>query len=131
VLIHILHSAYIRYTQSGSNTFPWLNIVTRTALKWSKEGWGGHIRVNFTFGTLLLCAMLTHFHQATSLINVNPRLTLDEAKASLKNISDYALSQNGSVTIETLPSWKAFFDKYVTAAEAVSDFLLADSTPHH
>jgi hypothetical protein len=33
-------------------------------------------------------------------------------------MSDYALSQNGTVTIETLPSWKTFFDKYVTGAEA-------------
>jgi hypothetical protein len=47
---------------------------------------------------------------------------LAEAKASLKNISDYALSQNGTVTIETLPSWKTFFDKYVTGAESVSHF---------
>jgi hypothetical protein len=58
------------------------------------------------------------------LINVNPRLTLEEAKASLKHMSDYALSQNGTVTIETLPSWKTFFDKYVTGAEAVSHPLL-------
>jgi hypothetical protein len=47
-------------------------------------------------------------------------LTLDEAKSSLKNISDYALSQNGTVVIETLPSWNMFFKKYVTGAEAVS-----------
>jgi hypothetical protein len=54
------------------------------------------------------------------LININPKLTLDEAKASLKNISDYALSQNGTVTIETLPSWNTFFKKYVIGAQAVS-----------
>jgi hypothetical protein len=38
----------------------------------------------------------------------------------MKNVSDYALSQNGKVTIETLPSWYAFFKKYVLGAQAVS-----------
>ncbi|THV00475.1 hypothetical protein K435DRAFT_794111 [Dendrothele bispora CBS 962.96] len=31
---------------------------------------------------------------------------------------DFALSQNGTVIIEELPSWQAFFLKYVLAAEA-------------
>jgi hypothetical protein len=107
-----------------------LKIVTRTALKWSKEGWGGHIHVNLA-STVVFYIVLNYSHQANNLINVNPRLSLTEAKASLKNISDYALSQNGTVTIETLPSWKTFFDNYVTGAESVSHFILANHVSRH
>lgn len=66
---------------------------------------------------------LTHvFHQqANTLINVTPKLSLDQAKASLQSVSDYALSQNGTVVIEELPSWYAFFEKYVIAAQSVSN----------
>jgi hypothetical protein len=104
-----------------------LKIVTETALRWGKEGWGGHIGVRLE--SIILSRIISiYHHQANNLINVNPKLTLDEAKASLKNISDYALSQNGTVTIETMPSWNAFFQKYVVGAEAVSHSLLANCT---
>jgi hypothetical protein len=55
----------------------------------------------------------------SSLINVTPLLNLSQAQASLAEISAYAKSYGGNVTIETLPSWTAFFDKYVMAAQAV------------
>jgi len=37
--------------------------------------------------------------------------------------ADFALSQNGTVVIEELPSWQAFFSKYVLSAEAVSTYV--------
>jgi hypothetical protein len=56
---------------------------------------------------------------------VNPLLSLEAAKASMKPISDYALSQNGTVIIEEL-TWLPFFEKFVLVAEAVrlKTFLL-------
>jgi hypothetical protein len=121
------YSASISFNQTTTNAIPWLKIVTWTALRWSKEGWGGHINVSLA-SAVLFCLILNYSHQANNLINVNSKLSLTEAKASLKNISDYALSQNGTVIIETLPSWKTFFDKYVINAESVSHSLLANHT---
>lgn len=43
----------------------------------------------------------------------------------MKNFSDYALSQNGTAVVEELPSWHAFFTKYILAAESVSLLVLA------
>jgi hypothetical protein len=57
-----------------------------------------------------------------SLINVNPLLTLEEANASVQAAAEYALAHNGTVVVEDLPSWQAFFTKYVTSAEAVGNF---------
>lgn len=41
----------------------------------------------------------------------------------MKPVADYARSQNGSVVIEELPSWYAFFQKYVLVEESVSQGL--------
>ncbi len=54
----------------------------------------------------------------TGIINVTPLLTLEEATESVQPIADYALSHNGTVVIEELPSWQAFFSKYVLVAQA-------------
>jgi hypothetical protein len=116
------NSAFITFKQTATNPGPFLKIVTQTALRWGKEGWGGHIGVSPNF-ILTFCIIFKYHRQANNLINVNPKLTLDEAKASLKNVSDYALSQNGTVTIETMPSWNTFFQKYVVGAQAVSHLI--------
>jgi hypothetical protein len=115
------NSASITFKQTATNPGPFLKIVTQTALRWGKEGWGGHIGVSPKF--IISFCIVFKYHQANNLINVNPKLTLDEAKASLKNVSDYALSQNGTVTIETMPSWNTFFQKYVVGAQAVSHLI--------
>ncbi|THH13439.1 hypothetical protein EW146_g6785 [Bondarzewia mesenterica] len=94
-----LIAASIKFTQTSTNAAPWLKLVVNKTLQWGKEGWGGHIG-------------------AVNLINVTPLLNLTQAQESLKEVSDYALSQNGTVVIEELPSWYAFFSKYVLAAQA-------------
>ncbi|KZP28938.1 FAD-binding domain-containing protein [Athelia psychrophila] len=94
-----LQVASISFTQNATNPLPFLKLVTNNALKWGKEGWGGHIGAN-------------------NLITVNPKLTLAEAQASMQPIVDYVTSLNGSVVIETVPSWNTFFNKYVPSAES-------------
>ena len=54
------------------------------------------------------------------MIFVTPLLNLTEAKMSMKSAIDFIDALNGTVVIETLPSWYAFFTKYITGAEAVS-----------
>ncbi|THV00478.1 FAD-binding domain-containing protein [Dendrothele bispora CBS 962.96] len=94
-----LQVASIHFTQTRQNAGSFLEILVEQALKWSQEGWGGHM-------------------SPSGLINVNPLLTLEQAKQSMQPAVDFALSQNGTVVIEELPSWQAFFLKYVLAAES-------------
>ncbi|KAF7971255.1 hypothetical protein HWV62_21584 [Athelia sp. TMB] len=94
-----LQVASVSFTQNATNAAPFLKIVTNNALKWGKEGWGGHIGAN-------------------NLIKVNPKLTLAEAKASMQPIADYVALMNGTVVIETIPSWNQFFTKYVIGAQS-------------
>ncbi|KDQ63022.1 hypothetical protein JAAARDRAFT_120376 [Jaapia argillacea MUCL 33604] len=94
-----LQVANLSFPIVGNNTHDWFKILINNTYKWGTEGWGGHI-------------------QGSSLINVTPLLSIDQAKESLQEVSDYVLSQNGTVVVETLPSWYAFFTKYVLAAEA-------------
>jgi len=93
-----LQVAYVSFSQTSTNTKDFFRLVVDNSLQWAQEGWGGHVHTN-------------------GFINVTPLLTLDKAKESLKPISDFVLSQGGSVVIEELPSWYAFFQKYVLFAE--------------
>ena len=51
---------------------------------------------------------------------VNPLLNLSQAQTSMEPIADFIRSQDGNVTIETVPSWNAFFQGFVLNAEVVS-----------
>ncbi|TFK56500.1 isoamyl alcohol oxidase [Heliocybe sulcata] len=99
--------ASMKFTATKDNTAGWLSIVVNNAYKWGTEGWGGHIG-------------------PSNLINVTPLLSLDDAKASLQEASDYVTAQGGTVVIETLPSWYAFFSKYVISAQSAvgQEYLL-------
>ncbi|KZT27587.1 FAD-binding domain-containing protein [Neolentinus lepideus HHB14362 ss-1] len=99
--------ASLNFTANSTNTHGWLSIVVNSSYKWGTEGWGGHIG-------------------PANLINVTPLLSLDEAKESLQEASDYVTAQGGSVVIETLPSWYAFFAKYVISAQSAvgQEYLL-------
>ncbi|SJL04835.1 related to isoamyl alcohol oxidase [Armillaria ostoyae] len=90
--------AAISFPQTAENGVPFLKLLVDHTYRWGTEGWGGHMRSN-------------------GIINVNPLLTLEEARVSVQPIVDYALSQNGTATIEGISSWLAFFTKYVLAAE--------------
>ncbi|KAJ7093986.1 FAD-binding domain-containing protein [Mycena belliarum] len=94
-----LQVASMSFTRTSTNYQPFLRLLVDESYKWGTEGWGGHMG-------------------ATNLINVNPLLTLDQAVESLKHVAEYVRAQNGTVVIEELPSWQAFFTKYVTTAQA-------------
>ncbi|KII94006.1 hypothetical protein PLICRDRAFT_171694 [Plicaturopsis crispa FD-325 SS-3] len=102
-----LQVASVSFNQTATNVPGFMRILTDNATRWGKESWGGHIG-------------------ATTLINVTPRLTLDQAKESMKDVVDYALAQNGTAIVETVPSWNAFFVKYAVASQAkigIEDFI--------
>ena len=54
-------------------------------------------------------------------MHVNPLLNNSAAQASMQVAIDFATGLGGSGIIDELPSWYAFFTKYVTAFEAVSN----------
>jgi hypothetical protein len=51
------NSAAISFKQTTTNSGPFLKIVTQTALKWGKEGWGGHIGVSWR-SVIFFCVVL-------------------------------------------------------------------------
>ncbi|KAG7091444.1 hypothetical protein E1B28_010480 [Marasmius oreades] len=95
-----LRVASISVPQNPDNAHQFLSLIINETYKWNQEGWGGHMT-------------------SVSLINVNPLLTLKEAQKSMKPITDFALVNNGTSVVEELPSWQAFFTKYVLSAQAV------------
>ncbi|KAJ7328364.1 FAD-binding domain-containing protein [Mycena albidolilacea] len=94
-----LQVASMSFNRTATNYQPFLRLLVDESYKWGTEGWGGHMG-------------------PTNIINVNPLLTTEQAIESLKNVTQYVEAQNGTVVIEELPSWEAFFTKYVTTAQA-------------
>ncbi|EPT05701.1 hypothetical protein FOMPIDRAFT_1045016 [Fomitopsis schrenkii] len=84
---------------NSSNLAQWYNILINETYKWGTEGWGGHIT-------------------GPALIYVTPLLSNAEAQASMQAAADFAVAQGGTVVIEEVPSYLAFFNKYVPNAEA-------------
>lgn len=96
-----MRSASIKFTNNDTaSALNWLKLAVASSKRWADEGWGGHMGPN-------------------NLINVTPLLNLTQAQASLAEASAYAKAYGGTVVIEMLPHWNAFFKKYVPAAQAV------------
>ncbi|KAI0061469.1 FAD-binding domain-containing protein [Artomyces pyxidatus] len=90
--------AYATFNQTATNVAPFLEILVNNSYNWGQAGWGGHMA-------------------STDLINVNPLVSVEDARASYQEVANYTLSQNGTFVIEELPSWLAFFNKYTLANE--------------
>ncbi|MCJ1387387.1 hypothetical protein MMC18_000230 [Xylographa bjoerkii] len=73
-------------------------LLVDNTVTWAKQGWGGHLGPH-------------------NLINVTPLLSLSEARASTQSVFDYALSQNGTASIEIL-SWYQFYEKFIVPHQA-------------
>ncbi|KAF9076926.1 FAD-binding domain-containing protein [Rhodocollybia butyracea] len=95
-----LQVASVSFDATGTNSsVDFLQLLTENSLGWAQAGWGSHMTLS-------------------GLVSINPLLTLDQARESMQNITEYVQSQNGSVVIETLPSWYAFFVKYVIPSQS-------------
>jgi FAD/FMN-containing dehydrogenase len=93
-------AADIAFTSNSTTLLEWMGIMMEEAAPWADAGWGGHIT-------------------GSSLIYVNPILSMDAAQESMKNASDYATSQGGSVVFQQFDSFYGFYEEYV-AANAVT-----------
>ncbi|KAI0777356.1 FAD-binding domain-containing protein [Trametes elegans] len=95
-----LQVSSLKFTPAASDDLAqWFSLMVNNSLQWANEGWGGHI-------------------VGPTLIHVNPLINSTEAQRSMEPAADFIRAHNGTVDIEELPSWLAFFTKYVTFAEA-------------
>ncbi|KAJ7717137.1 FAD-binding domain-containing protein [Mycena metata] len=91
----------VTFTPTDINLQEYFEILVNTSAQWGSEGWGGHIN-----------------HSPPGIIYVNPRLSLDEATASMAQLTAFAKLNNGTSVIETLPSWLPFFTQFIVEVEA-------------
>ena len=86
--------ASLNFTATSTNVLPFISLMVNSSIRWAQEGWGGHLGPH-------------------NLINVSPLVNLSQAHDSYAPLVDYTLAQNGTAVIEKLPSWYAFYTKYV------------------
>lgn len=55
-----------------------LDVMVKNAAQWARDGWGGYVGPDYAGGHALQVSLVT------------PKLTLDEAKASMKPLTDFA-----------------------------------------
>ncbi|KAI9693986.1 MAG: hypothetical protein M1822_003257 [Bathelium mastoideum] len=73
-----------------------LDIIVNNTVKWASEGWGG-------------------FQSATVGVLASPLLSLSQAQSSMAELVNYTQAHGGTSVVEYLPSWYAFYSKYVTS----------------
>ncbi|KAJ7202683.1 FAD-binding domain-containing protein [Mycena haematopus] len=84
------------FTPTDANLQEFFEVIVNNSAHWGEEGWGGHVN-----------------RTPPGLIYVNPRLSLAEATISMSQVSAFAQANNGTSTVETLPSWFAFFTRFI------------------
>ncbi|KZT68409.1 isoamyl alcohol oxidase [Daedalea quercina L-15889] len=98
VTLQVASITFEGYSNS-SNLAEWYGLLVNETYRWGTEGWGGHIT-------------------GPALIYVNPLLSNAEANASMQAAAEFAIAQGGTAVVEEMPSYLAFFTKYVPTAEA-------------
>ncbi|KAI0824884.1 FAD-binding domain-containing protein [Trametes gibbosa] len=95
-----IQASVLKFTPNAStDVADWYSLLVNESYAWAQQGWGGHI-------------------VGPTLVHVNPLLNNTAAKKSMQAAVDFVNARGGSVVIEELPSWFAFFTKYVTLAQA-------------
>ncbi|PIL34937.1 hypothetical protein GSI_02724 [Ganoderma sinense ZZ0214-1] len=94
-----IQAAVFSFNPTGTDLADWYSLTIDNALAWVNDGWGGHI-------------------MGPTLIYVNPLLNTTAARASMQSAIDFVSARNGTTIVEELPTWLAFFEKYVITAEA-------------
>ncbi|GJE86543.1 FAD-binding domain-containing protein [Phanerochaete sordida] len=94
-----IQAALIEFPSNSTSLPAWYRIMINNSLRWGQEGWGGHL-------------------VGGGLIYVNPRLNNSAAHSSMREAIDFAKEHGGVGLVDELPSWYAFFTKYVLTAEA-------------
>ncbi|KAL2041244.1 hypothetical protein N7G274_006189 [Stereocaulon virgatum] len=85
--------ANITFPRTPANYLPFVDRIINSTAQWAQEGWGGNINPGI-------------------FVTVTPLLSLAQANESLKSITDFALSQNGTAVLESL-TYVDFYNKFV------------------
>ncbi|KAI1653267.1 FAD-binding domain-containing protein [Daldinia decipiens] len=86
---------------TAETSIKWIELMARESLAWGKQGWGGHAGGIY----------LTYMNPVPEIANLADDGTA--AKASMRNVSDFALSHGGSSVVEVLPNFLDVWNKYV------------------
>ncbi|KAJ7493661.1 hypothetical protein FB451DRAFT_1215052 [Mycena latifolia] len=89
------------FTPMATNLREYFKILVNNSAHWGELGWGGHVN-----------------KQPAGIIYVNPRLSLEEATASMSQLAAFYLANNGTTAIDTLPSWLTFFQRFTLQVQA-------------
>ncbi|KAH8810747.1 putative isoamyl alcohol oxidase [Xylogone sp. PMI_703] len=101
--------ANIAFTSNSTTLLEWMGIMVEEAVPWADDGWGGHIT-------------------GSSLIYVNPTLSMSAAQTSMKKAADYAMSHGGSAVFKHVDSFYDFYEEYIiTNTVAVGNAHIAGS----
>jgi len=96
-----LQVAYIRFVSTNlDNIRGFLQVLIQNAKSLAQDGWGGYIEPN---------AMS---NQASGLVLFTPKLNNVQAKASMKNITDYAASLGNIVLNNEVDEGGSFYSAY-------------------
>ncbi|KAK7057873.1 FAD-binding domain-containing protein [Favolaschia claudopus] len=90
-----LQAINMTFTPTADNLQEFFEILVNNSASWGGAGWGGHVL------------------PPGGLVYVNPRLSLDEAKQSMAQLSTFSQNYNGTAEIQTFASWYAFFTKFI------------------
>lgn len=98
------------------NIQKFLAILIANAAKWGDEGWGGYIEPG---------AITT---QASGIVLMTPKLSLDEATTSMKPVLDFATSLTGlnipmNAQVTTANSYYSAYQQFLVPNEEVIYFL--------
>jgi len=80
--------------QNTNDTGHFTQLLMDSAIRWSKEGWGGPNGPSF-------------------MAMVNPFMNIEAARKSMATISNYAKEQGGTVILERHPNFLSVYSKYV------------------
>ncbi|KAI9772777.1 MAG: hypothetical protein M1839_002322 [Geoglossum umbratile] len=89
--------AFITFPATSTNTPQFISLIVNNSLTWAGQGWGGPQGPNF-------------------IAMANPMLDLAAATASMAPAAAYALSQNGSVSIDLYPSYFDVYNQFIAPA---------------
>ncbi|KAJ7061692.1 hypothetical protein C8F01DRAFT_1057607 [Mycena amicta] len=89
------------FTPSSTNLQEYFEILVNNSAMWGEQAWGGHIN-----------------RAPAGILYVNPRLSLAQAQKSMSQLVAFANATGGTATIQTLPSWLAFYQQIVVKVQA-------------
>ncbi|KAI1380746.1 FAD-binding domain-containing protein [Hypoxylon crocopeplum] len=85
---------------TADTSMKWIRLMVSESLNWGRQGWGGHAAGLY----------LTHVNPIPAIANITDKTA---AQASMRNVTEFALSIGGTSVVEVLPDWIDVWNKYI------------------